>query len=171
MATSIPSYTPEIAQAVAEMGLQTMESEFSTTKKVIAAVTNPDFKLDEKSRTAIEQAWHIASADVQLLEDIGDMKFDTEERYKEQPKTIAEIVAWYDKKLPEAIARLRKLTPEQLATPVDFYGLWNYPLFRYIEFAIRHSVHHRAYLAANLRPMGSKVPSIYGGSADEPFQM
>ncbi|HET8668582.1 MAG TPA: hypothetical protein VFM10_11420, partial [Terriglobales bacterium] len=102
MATSIPSYTPEIAQAVAEMGLQTMESEFSTTKKVIAAVTNPDFKLDEKSRTAIEQAWHIASADVQLLEDIGDMKFDTEERYKEQPKTIAEIVAWYDKKSPEA---------------------------------------------------------------------
>lgn len=171
MATSVPSYTPEVAQAFAEFGLQTMEFEFPTTKKVIAAITKPDFKLDEKSRAALEQAWHIASADVQFFEDIADMKFDTVERYKEPPKTIEEIVAWYGHKLPEAIARVRKLTPVQLATPVDFYGVWNYPLFRYIDFAIRHSIHHRAYLAANLRPMGSKVPSIYGGSADEPFQM
>ena len=33
------------------------------------------------------------------------------------------------------------------------------------------SVHHRGQLSTYLRPMGSKVPSIYGGSADEPVQM
>jgi uncharacterized damage-inducible protein DinB len=32
-----------------------------------------------------------------------------------------------------------------------------------------HSIHHRGELATYLRPMGSKVPSIYGGSYDEPF--
>jgi uncharacterized damage-inducible protein DinB len=32
-----------------------------------------------------------------------------------------------------------------------------------------HSIHHRGQLSAYLRPMGAKVPSIYGGSADEPF--
>ena len=30
--------------------------------------------------------------------------------------------------------------------------------------------HHRGQLAAYLRAMGSAVPAIYGGSADEPFQ-
>jgi uncharacterized damage-inducible protein DinB len=33
-----------------------------------------------------------------------------------------------------------------------------------------HSVHHRGQLSTYLRPMGSKVPAIYGGSADEPFK-
>jgi len=171
MATSVPSLTPEIAKSIAELGLQTMELEFPTNKKVIAAVTKPDFKLDDKSRTAILQAWHLASADVTFFESIADMKFLPEEKYKEQPQTIAEILAWYDKKLPEALARIRKMSADQLATPVDFYGVWNFPVFRYIDFAIRHSIHHRAYLAAGLRAMGSKVPSIYGGSADEPFEM
>lgn len=171
MATSVPSYTPEFAKAVAELGLQSMEFEFAVTKKVIEAVTKPDFKLDEKSRTALVQAWHIATADVSFMDCIADMKFTMEEKYGEEPKTIAEIVEWYDKKLPEAIARVRELTPEQLATPVDFYGMFNLPNFRYLEFAVKHSVHHRGFLAAGLRAMGSKVPSIYGGSADEPLQM
>ncbi|MEQ1909175.1 MAG: DinB family protein [Vicinamibacterales bacterium] len=33
-----------------------------------------------------------------------------------------------------------------------------------------HSIHHRGQLAAYLRPMGSKVPAIYGDSADEPMK-
>lgn len=171
MATSVPSYTPEIAKAAADLGVQAMEYEFPTNKKVIQAVTNPEFRLDSKSRTALEQAWHIASADVQFFEAIADMKFTTEETYKEMPKTIDAIISFYDEKLPKALERVKALSPEQLATPVDFYGVWKLPLFRYIDFAVRHSVHHRGFLAAGLRSIGSKVPSIYGGSADEPFDM
>jgi uncharacterized damage-inducible protein DinB len=40
----------------------------------------------------------------------------------------------------------------------------------FLAMAQNHSVHHRGQLAAYLRAMGSHVPSIYGGSADEPFQ-
>jgi uncharacterized damage-inducible protein DinB len=32
---------------------------------------------------------------------------------------------------------------------------------------INHSVHHRGQLSAYLRPMGAKVPSIYGSSLDD----
>jgi len=39
-----------------------------------------------------------------------------------------------------------------------------------LAFLNNHSIHHRGELATYLRPMGSKVPSIYGGSFDEPFQ-
>ena len=43
------------------------------------------------------------------------------------------------------------------------------PNASYLGIATNHGIHHRGQLAAYLRPMGSKVPSIYGGSADEPF--
>jgi uncharacterized damage-inducible protein DinB len=61
------------------------------------------------------------------------------------------------------------MTAEQLATPVDFLGVFNLPAVFYLGFVNNHSIHHRGQLAAYLRPMGSKVPSIYGGSADEPM--
>ena len=41
----------------------------------------------------------------------------------------------------------------------------------YLNLMMNHMIHHRGQLSAYLRPMGAKVPSIYGGSADEPFQM
>jgi uncharacterized damage-inducible protein DinB len=43
------------------------------------------------------------------------------------------------------------------------------PAYVYLSFVQNHSVHHRGQLSAYLRPMGGKVPSIYGPSADEGF--
>jgi uncharacterized damage-inducible protein DinB len=37
----------------------------------------------------------------------------------------------------------------------------------YLNLHLKHSIHHRGQLSAYLRPMGSKVPSIYGPSGDE----
>ena len=53
---------------------------------------------------------------------------------------------------------------------VDFFGLFKSPAVALMGFANNHGIHHRGQLAAYLRAMGSKVPAIYGGSADEPFQ-
>ncbi len=58
-----------------------------------------------------------------------------------------------------------------LAAKIPFFGVMNEPLVAYLNMMIVHSVHHRGQLSAYLRPMGAKVPDIYGGSADEPFQM
>ena len=35
---------------------------------------------------------------------------------------------------------------------------------------ISHSIHHRGQLSSYIRPMGGKVPSIYGPSGDDPGQ-
>ena len=48
--------------------------------------------------------------------------------------------------------------------------MFNFPAVAYLNFMLSHTIHHRGQLAAWLRPMGGKVPSIYGGSADEPFE-
>jgi len=82
---------------------------------------------------------------------------------------VAELVKWYDSNMNRAIGRVRGMTPEHLCTPVDFYGVFNMPAVFYLAFVNNHSIHHRGQLSGYLRPMGSKVPSIYGGSADEPW--
>jgi len=53
---------------------------------------------------------------------------------------------------------------------VDFFGMMQQPAAWYIGMANNHSTHHRGQLAAYLRAMGSKVPPIYGDSADYPMQ-
>ena len=88
----------------------------------------------------------------------------------DKPKNVAELVAWYDSNFKRGVERVRALTPEQLMTPIDFFGVFNFPAVFYLSFLNNHCIHHRGALATYLRPMGAKVPSIYGGSYDEPFQ-
>jgi uncharacterized damage-inducible protein DinB len=64
------------------------------------------------------------------------------------------------------VARLQKMTPEQLAKIVDFRGSSQMPAVMFFQIAINHSAHHRGQLSVYLRPMGGKVPAIYGESYD-----
>ena len=42
------------------------------------------------------------------------------------------------------------------------------PLGEFLWDFMFDAIHHRGQLSAYLRPMGGKVPSIYGPSADDP---
>jgi hypothetical protein len=90
-------------------------------------------------------------------------------RFKQESRNITDLVDWYETNFLRAANRVRAMTPEQLATPVDFAGVFKMPAVFYPGFVNNHSVHHRGQLAAYLWPMGAKVPSIYGRSADEPW--
>jgi uncharacterized damage-inducible protein DinB len=174
MATSAaptPTFTPEVAKAILEVNLASLENEQAATKAVIEAITDPNFKIDPKSRTAIQNAWHIVCSDIAFLEGIANLDFTKMSQEPAPPATIAEVVQHYQTNLPPAIARVRALAPQQLVTPLNFFGVFNFPAFIYTGFALNHHIHHRGQLSASLRPMGSVCPSIYGGSADVPFQM
>jgi uncharacterized damage-inducible protein DinB len=106
---------------------------------------------------------------VQTLDEIADHKFDMAPRFKQESRDIADLVNRYEANFLRAANRVRAMTPQQLTTHVDFSGVFTMPAVFYLGFVNNHSVHHRGQLAAYLRPMGSKVPSIYGGSADEPW--
>ena len=162
--------TPEFVLGYRAMMLDGIAREAECTKKVIAAVPDAksDYKPDPHARTAKELAWHIANSDIQFLVGIADMKFDMSVP-EAKPETAADVVAWYDENLKRGVARVAAMTPEQLMTPVEFFGVFNFPAVLYLGFLNNHSVHHRGELVTYLRPMGSKVPSIYGGSYDEPF--
>ena len=166
-----PQPTPEFVLGLRAVMLDGFKNEAEITKKVIAAVPDAkaDYRPDPHARTAKELAWHLANTDVQFLNGIADLKFDmvTPEH---KPQTAAEVVAWYDQNVRRGIARVEAMSAEQLLTPVGFFGVFNMPSVFYLGFLNNHSIHHRGELATYLRPMGSKVPSIYGGSYDEPFQ-
>ena len=82
---------------------------------------------------------------------------------------VADVVAYYKKEFPAKLAAVRAMSGDKLAEPCDFFGLMKMPVVTYIGFGNNHSVHHRGQLASWLRAMGSKVPAIYGASADFPM--
>jgi uncharacterized damage-inducible protein DinB len=173
MGTAQQGVTTEFALGYREMMLQSLANEVKTTKRVLSAVPEDkrDYRPDPQARSAWELAWHLANTDVQFLDGIADGTFSMESPDAEaKPKTVAELAAWYDKNMTRCTARVRAMTPEQLVTPIEFFGVFNLPAAFYLGFMNNHSIHHRGALATHLRPMGAKCPSIYGGSYDEPFQ-
>ena len=163
--------TAEFVLGLRAMMLDGIQREAEITQKVIRAVPDAksDYRPDPNARSAKELAWHLANSDIQFLDGIADMKFNMETP-EHKPQTSEEVAAWYDQNMKRGIDRVAAMTAEQLLTPVNFFGVFNFPAVFYLSFLNNHSIHHRGELATYLRPMGSKVPSIYGGSYDEPFQ-
>jgi uncharacterized damage-inducible protein DinB len=161
------------ATALLNFFLPTLENERTITKKVVAAVPEgkTDYRPADKCMTARELAFHLCSADVFFLEGVISAKFDAPEANTAPPETVAEILSWYETNFNDRIAKLKTLSGEQLAKPVQFFGMLEAPAVTFLQFMVLHTAHHRGQLSAYLRPMGAKVPSIYGGSADEPFEM
>jgi uncharacterized damage-inducible protein DinB len=165
----------EQAKFLVEFFAKTMEGEFPATCKVIAAVPDAkcDYKPDDKSRTAWELATHVALGDIWFLDSImaGSFNFDAnaEKQMAAQFSNISAVVDFYKKEFPARLEKLRNLPSDKLTRIVDFFGMMQMPAAAYIGFANNHGIHHRGQLATYLRAMGSKVPAIYGGSADEPM--
>lgn len=162
----------EVGRVFLNFFVQSMEFEFETTKKVIRAVPEDkkSYRPDEKARTAHELAWHIAQSEVWFADGVINGQFAMGESQDSTPATISGIIDWYDKNFRDRVSKLKALPADKLVQIVPFFG-FELPAVSYLNFLGSHSAHHRGQLAVYLRPMGAKVPSIYGGSADEPFQM
>ncbi|MBL8177325.1 MAG: DinB family protein [Bryobacterales bacterium] len=164
--------TPEQASALIAMTTQEAAMESATTRKVLAAVPNDKggYTPAEKSMTALDLAWHLASAEVWFFNSIADGAFPQGEGTRPDTVTTpADVVAWYDANFGPALDRVKNMSAEAAAKIVDFYGVIQMPAIHFMQFNVKHTCHHRGQLSVYLRPMGAKVPSIYGGSADEPF--
>jgi len=150
-----------------------VEAEHPVTKKVLAAMPEAQaaLKPHEKSMNALDLAWHIAASEVWFLNSIADGKIGAED--SNRPPTLdsfAKILDWYSAEFAAGVAKVKAMSGEQLAQPIDFFGILNLPAVAYLNLLNNHSVHHRGQFSVYLRLAGAKVPSIYGGSADEPFQ-
>ncbi|HWJ57205.1 MAG TPA: DinB family protein [Vicinamibacterales bacterium] len=147
-----------------------IESESAVTRKVIAAVPsgNRDYKPDPKSRTAWEIATHMATSDIWFADCILKASFEWTGEPPLPPEFTdpAAVAKWHETHLADRLAKIRALTPEQLLREADFFGTRG-PVVTFMVPFNNHHIHHRGQLAAYLRAAGSKVPAIYGMSADE----
>ena len=164
--------TNDQAKAAAEMLATLWQGEFPVTCQVLAAVKddNRDYRPDPKSRTAWQLATHIATSDLWFIECImnGKFHFDPERAKKLEGSfsNVSDIVEFYEKNFPEKLHALASMPAADMTETIDFFNMMKRSRAAWIGFANNHSIHHRGQLAAYLRAMGSKVPNIYGPSAD-----
>lgn len=163
--------TSQEAQGLAAYLCQHLEMEHQVTRKILAALPEEqlNFKLGDKGRTAAELMWHLVQSERGFAEGIAGLSFDAWAGDGPAPATAAEMIAAYDREIPPLLDRLKSMSGEQLATPVNFMGMATLPVVVYIGWMAHHTIHHRAQLSTYLRAMNAHVPTIYGGSADEPM--
>jgi uncharacterized damage-inducible protein DinB len=161
--------TPDQAKFLLADVLPIIKVEHATTKRVIEAIPldKGDYRPDAVSKSALELAWHIVAAEKRFLSGICEGAFDfTPINRAPSVDNSAKIAAWSDETFNANIQQIEKLSGEQLARTIDFRGMFQLPAVAYLQFSQRHSIHHRGQLSMYLRPMGAKVPSIYGESYD-----
>jgi uncharacterized damage-inducible protein DinB len=164
--------TPEQAAFLVEILLPQVQKEYLTTRRVLKAIPldKESYRPHPDSRSAFELAWHIASSDVWFLDGFLTGKFEMEDDVMPADLgTTEDILALYEDSFESKLPEVKKLSPEFWATPIPFFGIYNHAAALYLQFMLLHAVHHRGQLVAYLRPIGAKVPNIYGGSFDEPM--
>ena len=149
--------------------LPELKNEHRVSKNVIAAIPldKGDYRLDEISKTALDLAWHIVATENRFMDAVLTGAFDLSPIPRpDSVKNSADLLAWYKENFEPRFEKLTKLSDEQLVKIVDFRGMFQQPAVMFLNLLMHHSVHHRGQLSMYLRPMGAKVPSIYGESYD-----
>jgi uncharacterized damage-inducible protein DinB len=161
--------TPEQATFLLQFTLPAVKNEHRTTRAVIEAIpqSNPEYRPDPHSKTAMELAWHIVAAEHRFYSGIVSGAFDfTPIHRPDHVRTPAGIGEWYGASFSHNFDQFPNLSGEQLARIIDFRGLFQQPAVAYFRFSLHHTIHHRGQLSTYLRAMGGRVPGIYGESYD-----
>ncbi len=157
-------------KAVADFLIADFENEMQTTLRVFEAVPNGrlDYQPAAKSKTGLGLVRHITLEDEWILNCIANGAFTNPPDDSDACgiMTPADAIARYKENVPAALGRVRAMSGEQLSKSIDLLGLMQMPGINFLAMAVKHSVHHRGQLSSYLRPMGGKVPSIYGPTAD-----
>jgi uncharacterized damage-inducible protein DinB len=156
-----------------EVFAESFRAERPKFMRVIEAVPAAEsaYKPHPKSGSAADLVWTIASewGDACELIDHGRVTFAV--RPAPDVKTS---LAMFEKNAAGIEKRLESI--DDLAWEkntqflMDGAVVWEGPLGDMLMGFLFDAIHHRGQLSTYLRPMGSKVPSIYGPSADDPGQ-
>ena len=147
------------------------DKEAAATRKVISRIpqSHVDYRPDPKARTARELAWMIVYEEIALGD--GLRKGTLEWADVPAPATIEEIVRDVRSgTLPHYERNAEIDSPRWDAELPFLYGGKEVMKDTAYEMAwgfLLDQIHHRGQLSTYLRPMGAKVPAIYGPSADE----
>jgi uncharacterized damage-inducible protein DinB len=152
--------------------LAAWDREAASTVKLLQSLPTSqyDFKPDPGGRSLGELAWHLAEGDAYMSYGIERRQFDmTGDKPPniERPRTVEALAPGYERLHREAVARIRKLAPEDLDQTIQFFTgpmtirniMW--------DFIMAHGIHHRGQLALMCRLAGGQCPGLYGPNREE----
>lgn len=146
------------------------QAAFSKVLKALPA-GKLDYRPHPRSRSAAELAWVLAAEEKALLDLLNTGQIDWKE---DAPPSLDTIVATWEKSAAEVTARLEKLDATGWKKPAKFLmggqAVWEDTTEGMFWGFLFDAIHHRGQLSTYLRPMGGKVPAIYGPSADDSGQ-
>ena len=164
-----PALQPEQALFLRDMiAVPSLKIEHWVTRRVIEAIPpdKGDYRPDEISKSAVDLAWHIAGAEHRFMTAVVTGAFDFTTPRPDGLTTSPDVARWYVETFQKDLDLVAALSPDQLLKPIEFRGIFNLPAISYLQIALNHSIHHRGQLSMYLRPMGARVPAIYGESYD-----
>ena len=150
------------------------KSELPAFVRVLKAIPpgRLDYRPDPKARTAGELAWLLATEEAALISllDTGTVQWKEDK----PPAHVNEILAAFERNAAAVDERLARLDEGGWEKKGRFLmegaPAWEDTIGQFFWGFLFDAVHHRGQLSTYLRPMGGKVPSIYGPSADDPGQ-
>ncbi len=151
--------------------IQAFKDEVPRFVKVLKAVPpdKADYRPHERSMSAAEIVSLLAHelGDAIAILSKGEVSF-----VPPGPMGVADAVALYEKNAAGVKRRLPRVKDaawkKKARFLMDGKVAWEAPLGDMMWGFLFDAIHHRGQLSTYLRPMGAKVPSIYGPSADDP---
>ncbi|HKO56402.1 MAG TPA: DinB family protein [Thermoanaerobaculia bacterium] len=153
-----------------EFFMERWEKEQAAFRKVLGAVPGDQLRYSphEKSTTAGDLACQLAQEQQGMVDLVqrGEMNYEA----KKCPP-IDQILAEWDRATNELRQALASSDEAKWSGPAKFLAggatAWEDTLQNIMWGFFFDMIHHRGQLSTYLRPMGSRVPSIYGPSADD----
>jgi uncharacterized damage-inducible protein DinB len=154
-----------------EFFLQRWEQEQPAFAKVLRAIPEGQlaYKPHERCTPAGALAWQLVEEQKQLAEmlDTGEVRF----ALTQHPAAASDISSEWEKATDALRAKLKSADDAKWSGKAKLVmgegAEWSDTLENMCWGYLFDMVHHRGQLTAYLRPMGGKVPSIYGPSADD----
>ena len=161
-----------------EWFLTELESEAAKSRRVLEQV--PAGKRDWKPHERSMALGYLSELTANIFSWVGmaisldELDIAPKDGPKHKPAPLnasAELVAALDKAVAQAREALQKTSDAHLGTPWRLLAAGNLaleqPRIHVIRDTFLHSAHHRGQMTVYLRLLGSKVPSVYGPTADD----
>jgi len=147
------------------------QAEFACFKSVLAALPLAEFtyRPHERSPSTLDVVWTLANeiGACSTMIDKGEVHWAPA-----AAPAAGEAVKAFHANYQGLNDRVNALKEEQWTRSAKLYmddtHFMEQPLGAFLWYLFFDAIHHRGQLTTYIRPMGGKVPSIYGPSGDDP---
>jgi len=157
-----------------EFHVQCRKSETLAFHRVLNAMPHDkfDYSPHEKSQSAARIVWTLVgetNACSDLI-DKGEFSFTAT-----PPNAPADLIAAFEQAWDKLLHKVEHMDEAAWSRPTRF--MFNgqvrseQPASHFLWLFLFDAIHHRGQLSTYIRPMGGKVPSIYGPSGDDPMML